>query len=340
VGSDPAASVEWRRIVDSPDVVEQTRAYLRALGDDLRFEPARRRDRRVDVRIEGADLPSMLIHQVRCSGATIKGSPDRHYVLFLPLRGCIEANAGGAGIVCNPHRAAIFCPASLPAAQLRHDVPAAALSVGLTQAAMARQLTALSGEPVHGSPVFAPEMDLTQGCGQSLARYLLLAMADFRQAEPTPWTPIMISGFEDFIISKLLMSHPHNYATLLRRAEKPIAPRDVKRAIDFMQAQLGAPIRVADIAEASGIAGRTLFKHFQDYHGISPMRYLRNARFEKAREALIRAQPEESVTEIAMSWGFTHMGRFSVEYRKRFGESPSESLKRNRWRSSALTPIR
>ena len=44
-----------------------------------------------------------------------------------------------------------------------------------------------------------------------------------------------------------------------------------------MQAKLGSPISVADIAEASGIAGRTLFKHFQDYHGISPMRYLRNA---------------------------------------------------------------
>jgi hypothetical protein len=28
------------------------------------------------------------------------------------------------------------------------------------------------------------------------------------------------------------------------------------------------------------------------------------------REALLRAEPEQSVTEIAMSWCFTHMGRF------------------------------
>jgi AraC-like DNA-binding protein len=331
VGIDAAAPVEWRRIVDSPDAVEQTRAYVRALGDDLWFEPARRRDRRVDVRIEGADLPSMLIHHVRCSGASIDGNPpDRHYVMFLPVNGCIEASAGGASIACDPRRAVIFCPRSMPAALLRHHVPAAALSVALSQTAMARRLSALLGEPVDGSPTFAPEMDLTQGCGQSLARYLLLAMTDFRQAEPTPWTPIMICGFEDFIISKLLMSHPHNYAAVLRRVGKPIAPRDVKRAIDFMQAKLGAPISVTDIAQASGIAGRTLFKHFRDYHGISPMRYLRNARFDKAREALTRAQPEESVTEIAMTWGFGHMGRFSVEYRKRFGETPSETLRRCR----------
>jgi transcriptional regulator GlxA family with amidase domain len=60
------------------------------------------------------------------------------------------------------------------------------------------------------------------------------------------------------------------------------------------------------------------------------MRYLRNARFQQAREALRRAPPETSVTDIAMTWGFSHMGRFSVEYRKRFGESPSDTLKRRR----------
>jgi transcriptional regulator GlxA family with amidase domain len=60
------------------------------------------------------------------------------------------------------------------------------------------------------------------------------------------------------------------------------------------------------------------------------MQYLRNARFEKAREALRRARPEESVTEIAMTLGFSHMGRFSVEYRRRFGERPSETLRRSR----------
>ena len=120
---------------------------------------------------------------------------------------------------------------------------------------------------------------------------------------------------------------------MLQRTEKRIVPRDVKRAVDYMRAQLDAPITVADITAASGIAGRTLFKHFQEFHGISPMRYLRNARLEKAREALARAHPGESITEIAMSWGFSHMGRFSVEYRKRFGERPSDSLRRRSRRS-------
>jgi transcriptional regulator GlxA family with amidase domain len=114
------------------------------------------------------------------------------------------------------------------------------------------------------------------------------------------------------------------------KSPTPLSPRDVKYAIQYMEANLEAPITLDDILEVAGVPGRTLFKHFHDWRGISPMRYLRNARFRQAREALRRAGPEATVTEIAMNCGFAHMGRFSVEYRKRFGESPSETLRRGR----------
>jgi transcriptional regulator GlxA family with amidase domain len=140
----------------------------------------------------------------------------------------------------------------------------------------------------------------------------------------------MMTMFEQFIMTGLLLSHPHTCSERLRQREKPISPRDVKRAIDYMESNLEAPITFSDIVEVSGVPGRTLFKHFQDWRGISPMRYLRNARFQRAREALRRATPEASITEIAMSCGFSHMGRFSAEYRRRFGESPSETIKQGR----------
>jgi AraC-like DNA-binding protein len=333
----PDSGFEWRRVFHGRDV-EETRAYLRmGFGQDVRFDPARGRDRRIDVRSEGVDLPRMFIHQTRLgAGFAIKGrDPDPHYVLFLPLRGHIEANVRGASTVCGPRRAFILCRPTTPTATLRTEAPVAALCLRLSESAVVRQLGALLGEPVDASPEFALAMNLAEGYGQSFARYLLLAATDFKRSSSLPWGPIMIGELEDFIISKLLMSHPHDYAAALRQADKPIAPRDVKRAIDYMEAKLGSPIGITDIAEASGIAGRTLFKHFQDYRGISPMRYLRNARFEKARDALRRAQPEESVTEIAMAWGFSHMGRFSVEYRKRFGERPSETLGRV-WRGRGI----
>jgi hypothetical protein len=76
--------------------------------------------------------------------------------------------------------------------------------------------------------------------------------------------------------------------------------------------------------------GPHAIKRLRDLKATSPVRYLRSARYVRVREALSRAEPEQSVTEIALRWGFTHMGGFSVEYRKRFGESPSETLRRRK----------
>ena len=134
----------------------------------------------------------------------------------------------------------------------------------------------------------------------------------------------MISEFEDFITSKLLMSHPHNYSAALRRAEKPIAPRDVRRAIDYMQAKLArrsasptSQRRPASPGARCSSTSRTITASRRCGTCATPVSRRRATRCR-------RAQPEESITEIAMAWGFSHMGRFSVEYRRRFGERPSE----------------
>lgn len=100
--------------------------------------------------------------------------------------------------------------------------------------------------------------------------------------------------------------------------------------MDYIEANLAAPIGFADIAAASGIPGRTLSQHFRRFHDTTPMRWLRDARLDKVHEALRRAEPAESILQIAGNWGFGHMGRFAAAYRKRFGESPAETLRRRR----------
>lgn len=105
---------------------------------------------------------------------------------------------------------------------------------------------------------------------------------------------------------------------------------DVKRARQYIGAHLDDAMTIGDVAAAAGVAHRTLYKHFHDMRGVSPMRYARDCRFAQVREALLQAGPQASVTTVAVQWGFWHLGRFSVEYRKRDGEAPSETLRRQR----------
>jgi transcriptional regulator GlxA family with amidase domain len=104
-------------------------------------------------------------------------------------------------------------------------------------------------------------------------------------------------------------------------------PTAVRRVEEYIESHLGEPIALASLAEVAGISGSALEKAFRRHRGESPMKMLRRIRLERAHESLRSAPPDATVTRIATTFGFTHLGRFSVEYRKRFGESPSDTLR-------------
>ncbi|MEH2504469.1 MULTISPECIES: AraC family transcriptional regulator [unclassified Bradyrhizobium] len=307
--------------------VEETGAFLRAKG--YRFDIAARQARQLDARLNGVYMPGFYVGYVQYGGASVVLSPSPARTdtwIHLPLRGQLEATIGHDNIVCNPNLATIISPMR-ESCRLVSEADSSRIQLSLTKSSLTGQLAALLGEPPTAPLDFAPTIDLAAGYGRSLARYVLMAVADLEQAGSVLWSPTTMSQFEQFIITALLLSHPHNYSNALRRLERPVAPRDVKRAVDYIEAHLDQAVTVADLVTATGVAGRTLYMHFRDFKGVSPMRYLRNARLRQVRQALLRADPEANVTDIAMSTGFTHMGRFSVTYRTHFGESPSETLR-------------
>ena len=82
---------------------------------------------------------------------------------------------------------------------------------------------------------------------------------------------------------------------------------------------------VADLSQESGASIRTLRRGFQERFGVSPKTYLLAQRLIGARRALRAASQHTLVTDVANSWGFWHMGQFAADYRRQFGELPSET---------------
>jgi transcriptional regulator GlxA family with amidase domain len=101
----------------------------------------------------------------------------------------------------------------------------------------------------------------------------------------------------------------------------------VEQAKKLALVDMDEPLHVSALCRALAVSERTLRKGFHKIHGLPPCRHLRMLRLSRARRALLSADRKlVTVTEIATSCGFVELGRFSVEYRKLFGESPSQTL--------------
>ncbi len=109
----------------------------------------------------------------------------------------------------------------------------------------------------------------------------------------------------------------------------PVSAANVVAAEDFMQANFGEAIAVADIAEACGVGVRSLQTTFRRTTGVTLWTRLSEIRLDEAYLLLI-AGTERSVTDIALSCGVAHLGRFAQAYRRRFGELPSDTRRRGR----------
>jgi len=56
--------------------------------------------------------------------------------------------------------------------------------------------------------------------------------------------------------------------------------------------------------------------------------YLKANRLIAVRRQLRRSSPDKgTITNLANNWGFWHMGQFAADFRRYFGELPSQTLR-------------
>lgn len=84
---------------------------------------------------------------------------------------------------------------------------------------------------------------------------------------------------------------------------------------------------IVDICRCVGTSERNLQYAFRAYVDMSPLAYLRLCRLNRVRAILRASDPQTTtVTSVAMQFGFLHLGRFSLDYKRVFDESPSATL--------------
>jgi len=111
---------------------------------------------------------------------------------------------------------------------------------------------------------------------------------------------------------------PHRGRALAQRAEA------------WLRQNLTEPPTIATLCGALHASERTLHEAFREHLGTTPKAYVKTLRLNAARHDLLQAGPTTRVTDVALDWGFVHFGWFSQDYRRLFGETPSQTLHRGR----------
>jgi transcriptional regulator GlxA family with amidase domain len=106
-------------------------------------------------------------------------------------------------------------------------------------------------------------------------------------------------------------------------------PQPVRRALIFIDEHAGDPITLNEIALAARLSPRGLQAAFRRHLHTTPLAYLHSVRMERAHRDLQSADPDDNMSaatsvarlRIDPSW------RFAIAYRRRFGTSPSQTLR-------------
>ncbi len=98
-----------------------------------------------------------------------------------------------------------------------------------------------------------------------------------------------------------------------------------RRAEAMVRDNLAEDLSITRCAAYLGTPLRTLELGFGELYGITLRQYRHSLRLNAARRDLLLPAREDSVGTVAVRWGLYHLGRFSTEYRRMFGESPSET---------------
>lgn len=124
----------------------------------------------------------------------------------------------------------------------------------------------------------------------------------------------------------LLLFRDHTHRGFVRRAGLAPAPRDVRRAVDYIHAHAGSNPSLGRLAEVAGVPGRTLSAHFRGFVGCAPIEYVNRVRLQNVRQ-LLQGKAFATVAQAAQTQGFAHLGRFAAAYFAAFGERPRDTMR-------------
>lgn len=284
---------------------------------------------RLDARMDHLPLGAVSVSRLRYGAdVSIEPGPLETFLLVqMPLRGMADIACGLQTLRSTPALASVLTP-SWPLS-MRWHASCDQLIIRINRAALEDACAGRLGQALPRPLAFDVGMDLRRSGGLAW-RQLTLCLAAGGMAAAATAYPLVGTQIEQLLVAMLLDGQPHNYSDALRRPAVASGPAYIHRAEAYIEAHCDEPITLDMLAREVCTSARSLQAGFRDHRGTTPMAFLKRVRLQRVREALLRARADGaqvSVTAVALTWGFAHLGHFTAAYQKQFGELPSQTLR-------------
>ena len=174
-------------------------------------------------------------------------------------------------------------------------------------------------------------LNLAISCPAGSAAALTLLRTISRISQTPKYThsaaPQLERGIKETALLEILMNWPVGTVPIIQEA---VLPASTKLARDFIHAYIQDLPTVSDVAASCGIGVRALDRGFKKHLGVSPLQYMLELRLQAVHDDLIANRNGNTVTDVAIHWGFLNLGIFAARYREKFGELPSKTLMHSR----------
>ena len=259
------------------------------------------------------------------------GETENYFLIQLADSGAIDYVNGGEECRVTPEHGMVTSPTR--PLLIHYGESSRGFIFKIQKSALERHLQVLTDAEIGEPLIFQAAMSPRTGFSQRYKRLLHYFLSEIDSDEGLSSQCEWITNLEDMAMTALLTGQPHNYTRYFESPAPSAALRQVETTEAYIAANATLPLTIEDFASVAGVSGRSLFRAFRKHRGYSPMAFVRTTRLALAREILMQGAPGATVTHIAQECGFEHLGRFSVAYAKRYGEAPSETLKRARRRT-------
>ena len=248
------------------------------------------------------------------------------YAFQIPVEGVADYSIDGQSIEAMPGRACLISPTHRVQMRFKADCRHYILRVDrdYLEAVLAEELDSVPGRPL----VFAPDIDLTDTGAAGIVSLLSYLDGRVSEGDPAYAQRSVANDAASLLVRTMLHSLPSNYSARLEAVRDcTVLPRHMKRAKNYVAANISKKITPLELAQAASISVRALYRGFRDYFEATPMEYVKSQKLDAIHAILQRSDSIASVGELAYGFGFDHLGHFAASYRKRYGELPSHTLR-------------